>query len=193
MNNQQYEDRLKGLDDETRPDRVRRWGEISRVAYIGELPELLQDYSAKVIQLYINGNFCSVILWCASILELVLADKLISEGKGKKEVIELLSLKEKTDLCRRYNIIDREESKKISKVRESRNAIVHANAGKLTEMAKKSYGDVSNDLSKFLAGFFLSNLGGGIQSQALEYLEFTRTLSARWYGENPTDAHSSQG
>lgn len=193
MNNQQYEDRLKELDDETRPDRVRRWGEISHVTYIGELPELLLEYSAAAIQLYINGNFGSVILWCASILELVLADKLISEGKGTKEIIELLNLREKTALCRRYKIIDKEESKMINKMRESRNAIVHANAGKLAGMAKKSYGDVSDDLSKFLAGFYLSNLGGGIQSQALGYLEFTRKLNARLYGGNPTDTYSSQG
>jgi len=126
-------------------------------------------------------------------LELVLGDKLLSEGKGKKEIIELLNLREKTALCRRYEIIDKEESKMINKVRESRNAIVHANIGRLTEMAKKSYGDVGDELFEHLPGFFLSNLGGEIQSKALEYLEFTRTLSERLYGEKPTDTHSSQG
>lgn len=189
MNNQQYEDRLKKLDDETRPDRVRRWGELSHIAYVEALPELLWEYSAQAIQLYINGNFGVVIIWCATMLELALGGKLISEGKGTKEVIELLNLREETALCSRYKIIDKEESKMIGKVRESRNAIVHANVGKLAEMAKKSYGDVGDELFEHLPGFFLSNLGGGIQSQALKYIEFTRKLAARLYDENSTDTH----
>jgi len=182
MDKQWYKNRSKEIDDETRPDRARRWSEISHVSYIGELPELLLEYSAVATQLYINGNFVVAIVWCASMLELVLGDKLLSEGKGEKEIIELLNLREKTALCRRYGIIEKEESNMIDKVRESRNAIVHANVGKLAKMAKKSYGDVDDALSEHLPGFYLSNLGGGIQKQALEYVEFTRKLAERLYG-----------
>jgi len=184
MDNQQHEDYWKRLDDETRSDRVQRRLEISSLGYVGELPELLWEYSVEAVQLYINGNFSSVILWCAAILELILADKLINGGKGTKEVIELLSLKEKTNLCLQYKIISKEESKKINEVRELRNAIIHANAGKLAKMARKRYDDVNNNLSQVLTEFYLSNLGGEMKRQTLEYLAFTRNLCARWYGES---------
>jgi hypothetical protein len=189
MNKQQREERLKKLDEESRSDRAQRWGEISHIAYIETLPELLWEYSAQAIHLYMNGNFGVVIIWCATMLELALGGKLISEGKGTKEVIELLSLREKTALCRQYEIINKEESKMIDKVRESRNAIVHANVGKLAEMAKKSYGDVGDEILEHLPELFLGNLGGGIQSQALKYIKFTRKLAASLYDEKPADAH----
>ena len=192
MDDQQYEEYLKKLDDETRPDRVRRRREISPAIYGGDLPELLWAYSGEAIKSYIWGEFSSVILFCASILELVLADKLIRESKGTKEVIEMLTLNEKTRLCYQYKILKKEDKKNIDKVRELRNWIAHANAGRLSQIAKRSYGDVSEVLSQVLAEFYLSNLGGKIQRQALECLEFTRGLSRRWYGEKLTDADFTQ-
>ncbi len=191
MDKKQYEVRLKEIDDETRPDRVWRWGELSHIVYVKALPKLLWEYSAQAIQLYINGNFGAVILWCASMFELILADQLISKGKISKKKVSELNLGEKTRLCRKFGMITAEDEKNIDGLRKFRNDIIHVNTGKLAKMAKKSYGDVDGDLYKHLPELYLSNLGGGIQSQALEYFEFTRELTMRWYGEKPTDANSS--
>ena len=189
MDDQQYEEYLKKLDDETRPDRVWRRREISLLIYGQELPKLLCEYSAQAIKLYIWGEFSSVVLFCASIIELVLTDRLIREGKGTREVMKLLNLQEKTRLCYQYKMINREDRKNINKVRELRNGIAHANAGRLSQLAKGSYGDVSEVLSQMLAEFYLSNLGGEIKRQALKHLEFTRKLIRCWYGEKPTDSN----
>jgi len=190
MDEQQYEDRLKQLDEETRSDRVQRWGELSHIVYVKALPKLLWEYSAQAIQLYINGNFGAVILCCASMFELILADQLINRGKISEKKVSKFNLEEKTRICRKLGIITAEDEKNIDGLRKFRNDIIHVNTGKLAEMAKKSYGDVDADLYEHLPELYLSNLGGGIQSQALEYFEFTRELTVRWYGENPTDANS---
>jgi len=186
MDEKEFREYLKKRDDETREDRVKRRSELSLVTYGGELPELLWEYSTEAIQLYICGHFASVILWCATILELALSDKLIGCGYGTTEVIELLSLVKKIRLCRRFKIITPEDKKNIDKVRDLRNAIAHANAGKLAKMARAYYGDVDNAISQVLPGLYLGDFGQALKSEALKFLTFTRELTKRWYGEKPS-------
>jgi len=194
MDDKEFREYLKKRDAETLEDRVKRRSELSPVIYgSAELPELLGEYSAETIQLYICGHFASVILWCTSIAELALEDKLIGSGKGTKEVIELLSLVEKTRLCRKFSIITSQDKKDIDDLRNLRNYIAHANAGKLTEMARVCYGDVEEALSHALPSLYLSDFGNKISSQALKFLNFTRELIKRWYGEKPFSSAFSQG
>jgi hypothetical protein len=186
MDEKEFREYLKKRDDETREDRVKRRSELSLVTY-GELPKLLGEYSTEAIQLYICGHFASVILWCATILELALSDKLIHNSKGTKEVIELLTLSEKTRLCHKFGIITSKEDKNnIDDIRNLRNSIIHADAGQLAEMARAYYGDVDDVISQVLPELYLGDFGEALKSEALKSLTFTRELTKRWYGEKPS-------
>jgi hypothetical protein len=194
MNDNEFREYLRKRDAETIEDRVKRRSELSQVKYgSAELPELLWEYSAETIQLFICGHFASVILWCASIVELTLEDKLIGSAKGTKELIELLSFVEKTRLCRKFGIITPQDKNDIDDLRNLRNYIAHANAGKLTEMARVCYGDVEEALSLALPGLYLSDFGNKISSQALKFINFTRALIKRWYGEKQFNSAFRQG
>jgi len=193
MDEKEFREYLKKRDDETREDRVKRRSELSLVAYGGELPKLLWEYSTEAIQLYICGHFASVILWCATILELALSDKLIHNSKGTKEVIEPLTLSEKTRLCHKFGIITSQEDKNnIDDIRNLRNSIIHADAGKLAKMARAYYGDVDDVISQVLPQLYLGDFGEALKSEALKSLTFTRELTKRWYGEKPSDFASGR-
>jgi hypothetical protein len=62
--------------------------------------------------------------------------------------------------------------------------LIHANAGKIAKMAKRCYGDAYEGVE---TEFFLSPLSdkGGIYTEVLKYLRFTRDLSFRFYGAEP--------
>jgi len=193
MDEKEFREYLKKRDDETREDRVKRRSELSPVTYGGELPKLLWEYSTEAFQLYICGHFASIILWCATILDLALSDKLIHISKGTKEVIELLTLSEKTRLCHKFGIITSQEDKNnIDDIRNLRNSIIHADAGKLAKMARAYYGDVDDVISQVLPELYLGDFGEALKSQALKSLTFTRELTKRWYGEKPSDFASGR-
>lgn len=193
MDEKEFREYLKKRDDETLEDRVKRRSELSPVTYGGELPKLLWGYSTEAIQLYICGHFASVILWCATILELALSDKLIHNSKGTKEVIELLTLSEKTRLCHKFGIITSQKDKNnIDDIRNLRNSIIHADAGKLAKMARAYYGDVDDVISQVLPELYLGDFGEALKSEALKSLTFTRELTKRWYGEKPSDFASGR-
>lgn len=195
MDDKKVREYLRKRDDETREDRVKRVSDLSKVTFVKPLPKLLWEYIGEAGQLYINGHFSNVILWCASMLELALADKLIDSGKGVKEVIEPLSLDRKTRLCSEFGIITcKETEKNIDKIRDLRNAVAHAKAGKLATMAKKQtvYEDIIDSSPEILAELFLTNFGGPMKSEALESIEFTMKLMEHWYGEKASDFASSR-
>jgi hypothetical protein len=73
-----------------------------------------------------------------------------------------------------------------------RNCIIHANAGNLAKRAKIYYGDVDTPILQALPSLYLGNFGGGMKSQALTSLEYTRELLSRWYGEKPLDGAPDQ-
>ena len=184
MDEKEFREYLKKRDNETREDRVKRRSELSPVTYGGELPKLLWEYSTEAIQLYICGHFASVIFWCATILELALSDKLIYNNKGTREVIGLLTLSKKTRLCHKFGIITSKEDKNnIDDIRNLRNSIIHADAGKLAEMARAYYGDVDDVISQVLPELYLGDFGEALKCKALKSLTFTRELTKRWYGE----------
>ena len=193
MDEKEFREYLKKRNDETLEDRVKRRSELSPVTYGGELPKLLWEYSTEAIQLYICGHFASIILWCATILELALSDKLIHNSKGTKEVIELLTLSEKTRLCHKFGIITSQEDKNnIDDIRNLRNSIIHADAGRLAKMARAYYADVDDVISQVLPELYLGDFGEALKSEALKSLTFTRELTKRWYGEKPSDFASGR-
>lgn len=179
MDDNEFREYLKKRDAETLEERVKRRSELRSAAYSEELPQLLWEYSAEAINLYICGHFPAVILWCTSIVELALEDKLIAGGKGTREVTELLSFAEKTRLCRKFSIITPEDKKGIDRMRDLRNSITHANAGRLGEMARAHYSVIGGALADVLPSLYLGDLG----SNAREFLIFARELIERWYGE----------
>ena len=74
-----------------------------------------------------------------------------------------------------------EGEKGREELRKLRNALIHADAGKLAKMARKCYGGSYEGVD---TEFYLSPLGngGGIVADALRYLGFTRDLTFRFYG-----------
>lgn len=176
-----FEEHLKKKDDETRPARVKRWAELSPDSY-KELPRFLWDYSGDAVDLWIDGHFTSVILWCAAMMEVLLSDQLIAQGITTRKEAEAMSLDAKRKLCCKFGLLTAPDEENINAIRELRNSLVHANAGKLAEMAKAHYGQEDETLQGVLPELYLGNFGGEMASKALESLKFTRGLINRWYG-----------
>jgi len=186
MDDNEFRKYLEQKDAETREDRVNRRKRLPSIRFGWYLPELLWEYSSPADQLYIDGQFGAVIIWSATLLELILADKLIAGGKGTKELVELLSLAEKTRLCTDFEIITKKDRKSIDKIRELRNAIAHANVGKLDQRGKRHYPDLE-EASKVRPHLYLADLGGPLEEDALYSLTYTMSLVEKWYGEKPSD------
>ena len=88
--------------------------------------------------MFIRGHFMGVILISAGILELVLADQLRSTGMTQEEV-QRFGLEQMVILGRRIGILNANEAGQFNELRKLRNALIHANAGRLDQMAKKRY------------------------------------------------------
>ncbi len=192
MNDNEFRENLKKRDAETLEDRIARRNELSPIEYRGGLPQLIWDYSGQAIDMYISGHFVGVLFLSATMVELALADALVRNFKATQEVVECLTLDEKTRLCRKFGIINGDDKRSIDTLRQIRNALTHANAGKLTEIAKSFYSSVDDVILQVLPSLYLGNFGGSMKSQALKFLEFTRRLTWRWYGVNQTDSPSGQ-
>ena len=95
--------------------------------------------------------------------------------------IEHFSLEQMAILSHRLQILTDQEKDTIDELRKLRNALIHANAGKLGKMARKSYGDFYEGLGTEFYLFPLSE-ESGIRADALKYLCFTRDLTFRFYG-----------
>ena len=69
----------------------------------------------------------------------------------------------------------------IDELRKLRNALIHINAGKLSEMARKSGSYLYTGLE---AEFYLNPIlkDTGINKDAYKYLVFTRKLIVKFYG-----------
>lgn len=136
MNVEQFREYLIRRDQETLEQRVERGMQLPPSSY-QTLPELIWDYITEARQMFTDGYFIGVILLCAGMVELSLADQLMSKTQMTREEIERFSLKQMAILARRLEIVINQEKDTIDKLRKLRNALIHANAGKIAEMVRK--------------------------------------------------------
>lgn len=183
MDEKEYRLNLIERDAASIDKRVERWKRLAPASYQGRLPDLLWEYVGEVVDSYIGGHFIGVVLMCASILELMLADQLKIRLKLTQEEVERFRLEQTEILSSKLNILDKDEILQAKGLRRLRNYLIHANAGKLNKMAKKKYKDWGLGAYGPDAGLFLSPpWEGGLDEEALKYLSFTRDLTVRFYG-----------
>lgn len=181
MNEGEFRKQQITRDQETLEEKVRRWKQLQHVTYGQTLPQLMWEYVTKAVGMFIDGHFIGVVLLCAGIMELVLTDQLILRTQMTGDEVEHFNLEQMAILAHRLEIVTDRERGTIDELRKLRNALIHANAGKIAKMAKRYYGDAYEGVEM---EFFLSPLSdeGGIYTKALKYLRFTRDLTFRLYG-----------
>ena len=75
------------------------------------------------------------------------------------------------------------EFEQLNKLRKIRNALVHANAGKLKTMAKRHYEEWGLNIPDLDAGMYLKpTWKGGVDKDAAAHLQLTRDLTVKFYG-----------
>lgn len=190
MDRNEFRENLKMRDAETLEDRVKRRDELRHIEYQGKLPSLLTSYSALANEMYISGYFVGVILLCAAIAELILADKLLAKVPMTQDELGHFSLYEKTVLCHGLGILNNQGQDKanMDELRKLRNWLSHANAGNLYKMAEGSYRRLDDAVrtEDVVTTLYLANLDGKLKNQALQHLGFIRGLIQRWYGVEPS-------
>ena len=184
MNEEEFRRYQTTKDQKTLDGKVKRWKQIQPVTYGQPLPKLMWEYVTTADEMLIDGHFLGVVLLCAAITELLLADQLMVNTKMTREEVERFSLEQLAILAHRLQIVTDLEKGTIAELRQLRNALIHANAGKLGKMARKCYGDSYEAVEM---EFYLSPLAneGGIVADALKYLGFTKDLTFRFYGAQP--------
>jgi hypothetical protein len=171
-------------DERSLDDKIERWKQIQPVTYGQQLPRLMWEYMTAADEMFIDGHFLGVILLSAAITELVLSDQLMAVAPLTSAEIERFGLEQMTILSRRLQILTDQERDAIDELRRLRNALIHANAGKLGRMARKSYGGSYEGLGTEFYLFPFSE-ESGICADSLRYLCFTRNLTFRFYGAQP--------
>jgi len=170
-------------DQESLEEKVRRWKQLQPVTYGQPLPELMWGYVTTADAMFIDGHFMGVVLLCAGIIELVLADQLMTRSQMTRDEVERFNLEQMVILAHRLEFVTEEEKDAINGLRKLRNALIHANAGKISKMAKR-HGDFYGGVGMEFYLFPLSK-EGGISSDALKYLRFTRDFTSKFYGAKP--------
>lgn len=183
MDEDKIRETLTGNDNKSLDDRIFRWKQIAPVTYSGTLmPDLLWEYINETDEMYIQGSYIGVIVLCSTTIELVLADQLKSINLASSEKIERFNLEQMVKHSEKQNILTTQEMNFIEELRLIRNALTHANVGKLNEMARKRYGDQLPN-KPIIVSFYLASIGdGGIDKDALKFLKFTRDLTIKFYG-----------
>lgn len=182
MDEQEYRSKLIEWDAKSLDKRVERWKRLVPATYSVELPNLIWDFLVEADDMFIRGHFIGVILLCAAILELLLADQLMQKGYTSAR-IRKLKFEGMTKECESISIIKTCEANEIDQIRKFRNMIIHADAGKLNEMARKRYEEWGLDLAALDAGLYLHTpWNGGIDRDAERFLSWTRDITVRLYG-----------
>jgi len=168
-------------DQKTLDGKIKRWKQLQPVTYGQSLPRLMWEYVTTADEMFIDGHFVGVVLLCAAVTELLLADQLMTRSGMTRDEVERFSLEQMAILSHRLQIVTDQEKNTIDELRKLRNALIHANAGKLGKMATKRYGDFYEGLD---TEFYLSPVSseGGICADAFNYLQFTRNLTFKFYG-----------
>ena len=181
MNKEEFRIYQVGRDQKTLDGKVKRWKQIRPVTYGQPLPKLMWEYVTTADEMFIDGHFLGVVLLCAAVTELLLMDQLMVNSGMIKDEVERFSLEQMAILACRLRIVNDPEKSTIDELRQLRNALIHANAGRLGKMARKSYGELYEGLE---TEFYLSPLSdeGGIRVDAFKYLCIPRDLTLKFYG-----------
>lgn len=183
MDEQEYRAQLRKWDEASLDRRVKRWKQLVPATYSVTLPNLVWYYITEADDMFIRGHFIGTILLCAGIVELVLADQLRTKIQMTQKEVERFGLEQMAILSRRLGILSAPEAASIDELRKLRNALIHANAGKLGQMAGRRYKDWGLDISDLDAGLFLKPAWeGGIDQDALSHLQSARNLTVKFYG-----------
>ncbi len=185
MNDDEYKAKEIEWFNKTLNKRVERWKQIIPATYNTPLPELVWGYLSMTDEMYISGQFAGAIIFCASIAELILTDKIESENKILPDEMERIGLNQLIKKAHGLGILNDNETMALDTLRELRNSLVHGKAGKLTQMAKRRYTVQGTDDSFLDAEFYISSgFEGGIDQDAKQHLVAVRELSVRFYGVN---------
>jgi hypothetical protein len=184
MNEEEFRKYQITSDQKSLEEKVRRWKQLQPVTYGQPLPELMWEYVTEVDEMFKNGHFIGVVLLCAGIAELVLADQLVVKVHMDKDEVERFNLEQMAILAHRLKIVTEKEKGAIDELRRLRNALIHANAGKISKMAKRRYGDFYEGVGTEFYLFPLSK-ESGISADALKHLRFTRDFTSKFYGVEP--------
>lgn len=177
MDEQEFRDTLVKWDQESIEERVQRWKQLGLAAYQGTLPSLVWEYLIEAKDMYIRGHPLGTILLCGAIVEMVLVHQIVlGTGMSEKE-IERFTLEQKTILSRRLDILEAGEVTHVDELRKLRNALIHADPGKLAKGAKFP-ASVDARVSLYLTASWKD----GITKDALKYLQATRELTLKFYG-----------
>jgi hypothetical protein len=185
MNEEEFRRYQSDKDQKNLEDKVKRWKQLQPATYgQGLLPRLMWEYVTTADQMFVDGHFLGVVLLCAAVTELLLADQVMTRTQMTRGEMEHFGLEQMAILSHRLEILTDQEKDAIDELRKLRNALIHANAGRLGKMAKKSYGSSYEGLE---TEFYLSPLSDetGIRADALKYLCFTRDLTFKFYGAQP--------
>ncbi len=186
MDEIEYRKKLVELDKTSLDERVVRWKQLIPAAYDVTLPNLAWDYITEAVNMFIRGHFTGVVLLCAGIAELVLADQLRSKSQMTEKEVERFGLEQLVILGHRLTILNDKETGQLNELRKLRNDLIHAKANRLNQRAKKTYQVSGLDASYLTAGLYLYPLGGGgIEKDALHHLLQVRDLTVKFYGEKP--------
>jgi hypothetical protein len=184
MNEEEFRKYQISRNQKTLDGKVKRWKQIQPVTYGQPLPKLMWEYVTTADDMFIDGHFLGVVLLCAAVTELLLADQVMTRTQMTRDEMGHFGLEQMAILSHRLQILTDQEKDAIDELRKLRNALIHANAGKLGKMARKSYGDFYEGLGTEFYLFPLSD-ESGVRADALKYLRFTRDLTFRFYGAQP--------
>jgi len=186
MDEKEYRDKLIEWDKKSLAPRVKRWKQLVPATYDVTLPNLVWYYITEADDMFIRGHFIGVVLLCAAITELILADQIRSNSKMTEKEVERFGLEQLVILGHRLDILNDKETSQLNELRRLRNDLIHSKADKLAQMARKRYQVSGLDASHLDAGFYLQPIWeGGIDQDALQYLQLVRDLTVKFYGAKP--------
>jgi hypothetical protein len=183
MDVSEFRSELIKWDAKSLDDRVNRWMQIKPGTYNVPLPDLVWEYLTEADDMYIRGHYLATITLCATTMELVIAHQL-------KSVDNMIQKKTKVfgkmiTLAHEYHILNDIEASELHGFRKVRNALVHGSVDKLNQMSKTKYEGLGVHVESVGASLYLNSIGaGGISVDAKKYLQLTRDLSLKFYGEH---------
>ena len=105
--------------------------------------------------MFISGHCIGVILLCAAIIELILADQIRFKSQMAERELEHFGLEQLVILRRRLDMLNEHETSQLGELRKLRNNLTHSKANRLAQMARKRYQVSGLDASHLNAGFYL--------------------------------------
>jgi hypothetical protein len=193
MDKREFKDKLAGWDTASRDVRIERWSDLARSTFSADLPHLIWRYLNEAEDMYIYGYFIGVILLSAGTVELTLSDQIASKMKIDERDIGHFELQQLIILGRSLGILSDTEGYELDQFRFLRNTLIHGNSGKLAEMSKRLYQVDGFYKTSPVETYMNPASGNGINHDALRFLNLTRNVIMRFYGEKiPSSQPESQ-